>query len=142
MKSVSPSVWRARLTHRLALCLSLLLLSSSLPFVTHGQLQTDAPEIAGRAWDTHATGKRAEFVPGSVLVRFRSDKAAKMAEAATAALPLADGGQVPLSIEAVAGSNLVAGLRHVTVAPEDTLAAVKALNERPDVLYAEPDYVR
>src|SRR2546421_9707552 len=106
MKSVSPSLWRARLTHRLALCLSLLLLSSSLPFVTHGQLQTDAETAREAAVKQASAGrKRVEFVPGRVLVRFRTDTAAKAAETRVASVKLADGAEAATEVERFEGSD-------------------------------------
>jgi subtilisin family serine protease len=125
------------------LCLSLLVVSvaASLPFATHGQLQTDAEQARVRP-ATWPTQRKSEFIPGSVIVRFRTDAAAVMAERAVAPLMLADGGEVAARVEKFAGSDLVKGLRLVNVAPAETLRAVAALKARADVLYAEPNYVR
>ncbi len=144
MKSVSPSVQHLRRNaRRLTLWFGLLLLAGSVPFITHGQRQADDEQAAMVAVRTAQAGhKRAEFVPGSVLVRFRTDAAAKTAERNVAALQLADGAQVETQVERFAGSDLVKGLRLAHVAPDETLQAVAALNSRPDVLYAEPDYLR
>jgi subtilisin family serine protease len=115
-----------------------LLVAVVFPFATHGRLQTDAePADAATVKPT-----RAEFVPGSVLVRFRSDEAAKLAERTATALQLPDATQAPMRVERFEGSDLLPGLRHVHVTAADTLQAVAALNARPDVLYAEPDYIR
>jgi subtilisin family serine protease len=143
MKSVSPSVRRARTARRLALWLSLSLLVASLSFITHGQLQTDAEaakELAIK--QANAGHKHTEFVPGRVLVRFRTDTAAKAAESRVASLRLADGEVAATQVARFEGSNMIPGLRVVNVAPEQTLQTVAALNARSDVLYAEPDYVR
>jgi len=54
-----------------------------------------------------------------------------------------EGRQLPLQIERVdQGRELVAGLRLVRVAPDDTLNAIAALRSRSDVIYAEPNYIR
>ncbi len=142
MKAVSPSVRPARRNaRRLTLWLSLLLVTASLSFITHGRLQADEGRATAGARRTIADKVDAPFVAGNVLVRFRSETAAKTAAASVAALRLADGGDAPLRLERFEGSDLVKGLRLAHVAPADTLAAIAALNARPDVLYAEPDYI-
>jgi uncharacterized repeat protein (TIGR01451 family) len=95
-----------------------------------------------------ATDKQPEFVPGHVLVRFRPGAATAGATASRKSAPArvaavsTEGREIPLTVENFGGSDVVEGLRLARVAPEDTLAAVEALRERPDVLYAEPDYIR
>ncbi|MBD0326786.1 MAG: hypothetical protein ICV68_10155, partial [Pyrinomonadaceae bacterium] len=84
---------------------------------------------------------RADFVPGEILVRFRSRKLAKDNEQNARTL-YNKGRVISINIERVEGSELVEGLRLARVAPEETLQAVAALNEQADVLYAEPNYVR
>src|SRR5256714_964191 len=92
-----------------------------------------------------APGRKAEFVPGSVLVRFRTGSemlsAASGARRAHTSLPSEDGREIAAQVEDFAGGEIVEGLRLVHVAPEETLDAVKALSARADVLYAEPDYI-
>ena len=83
---------------------------------------------------------RARFIPGEVLVRFRSESHAKSLKQVDA-LQI-EGRGIPLKIEEVEASHLLAGLRLARVNPADTLAAVEALAARPDVLYAEPNYAR
>ncbi len=144
MKSVSPSArpaWRS--TRRLTLWLGLLLLAGSVPFITHGQRQADGERATTFGAPRTIVDKLddAPFVPGHVLVRFRSDALAERAEAASAALTLADGEDAAVQVEQFDGSELVDGLRLAHVAPADTLAAIAALNARADVLYAEPDYI-
>src|SRR5205085_7124566 len=82
MKSVLSSVRRVRSMRRLMLGLSLALTAACLPFISHGQLQET--ETAQRATVRPAGAKHrgAAYVPGSVLVRFRTDAAAQTAEAA------------------------------------------------------------
>jgi uncharacterized repeat protein (TIGR01451 family) len=52
------------------------------------------------------------------------------------------GREIPMQVEALGETEIVEGLRLARVAPENTLQAIQALNSRPDVLYAEPNYVR
>ncbi|HEX8071798.1 MAG TPA: S8 family serine peptidase, partial [Pyrinomonadaceae bacterium] len=149
MKSVSPSSPRRRPSGRgrtrratpwLGLAL-LLAVAAACPFVTHGSLQTGADETAPRGV-ARAGEKPKEFVPGRVLVRFRSDTAAKAAESSVSALAKPGGETFGVRVERFEGSELVKGLRLAAVEPADTLAAVAAFKDRADVLYAEPDYVR
>lgn len=86
----------------------------------------------------------AEFVPGEVLVRFRpgsavvakSDRLSRMLP-----LRLQDGREIPVEVTSFGGSELVEGLRLARVPAEDTLRAVERLNARPDVEFAEPNYI-
>ncbi|HEV2764537.1 MAG TPA: S8 family serine peptidase, partial [Pyrinomonadaceae bacterium] len=119
------------------LLLVLLALSAALAalaFVPRGVTGARPPA------DPRAKRDAAVFVPGSVLVRFRSDASAKAAGGVRALR--ADGRELAVRVERFEGSELVEGLRVARVAAEDTLAAVEAFNARPDVLYAEPSYVR
>jgi subtilisin family serine protease len=87
---------------------------------------------------------RAEFVPGSVLVRFRPGTAlaARTAQKRAALTVRSTGGrQIPAEVREADGLEIVEGLRVAHVAPGDTLEAVEAFKARADVLYAEPDYV-
>jgi len=80
-----------------------------------------------------------EFVPGEVLVRYRSELVAKQQTLQT--LVSSDGRQLAIQIERFDGADIVPGLRLAHVAPGDTMAAIQALKQQPDVLYAEPNYV-
>ncbi len=84
--------------------------------------------------------KRPEFVPGDVLVRYKSEAAAKRQQSAVATVN-AEGRAIPMQVERFLGSNVVDGLRLARVAPEDTLNAIAALKAQPDVIYAEPNYI-
>ncbi|HEV2801020.1 MAG TPA: S8 family serine peptidase [Pyrinomonadaceae bacterium] len=84
----------------------------------------------------------AQFVPGEVLVRFRTETAAKTAEAVSLPLRAADDGSlIEVDIESFGGSETVRGLRLAKVDPARTLEAVAELAARSDVLYAEPNYI-
>jgi len=89
-----------------------------------------------------AVGKRTRppYVPGEVLVRYRSEKVAK-AQTRTATVLGTEGLELPVQIERFRASDLVEGLRLGRVAAEDTMAAIQALKQQPDVLYAEPNYI-
>src|SRR5215216_3534684 len=88
-----------------------------------------------------SSSKPQRFIPGEVLVRYRSESMARAKEAGPIDLPAQAGARVSAQVERLRASRLVPGLRRVRVAPEDTLEAVAALNNQPDVLYAEPNYI-
>jgi uncharacterized repeat protein (TIGR01451 family) len=102
----------------------------------------DGGDAASFADQKNAAKPGAEFVPGEALVRFRSEAKAAGVEASGARLELGDDvGGTPVQISSFEGSELVPGLRLARFEAADTLAAVAALAERADVLYAEPNYV-
>jgi uncharacterized repeat protein (TIGR01451 family) len=119
----------------LAAALICSLVATALPFISQAALTSADRQT------TKLKSEKAEFVPGEILVRFRSEPAAKGKEQAQVAL-YDSGREISIRIERFDGSKLIAGLRLARVAPEETLRAVAALNEQPDVLYAEPNYVR
>jgi Subtilase family/Fervidolysin N-terminal prodomain len=91
--------------------------------------------------DSKREGKRRrpEYVPGQILVRFRNEVTAK-GETRSAVLH-ANGRSIPIRIERYGGSDLVEGSRIAYVDPADTLTVIEELNQRSDVLYAEPNYI-
>jgi subtilisin family serine protease len=134
---------RALRARRVVLIVSLFLVAASIPFISHGAGQDQ--ELPTRNSQPSAKGlanitEGAEFVPGEVLVRFRTDAAAKRAEAAPQSLRAGDDGDA-VTFERFEGSDIVRGLRVARVQPERTLEAVRQLAARPDVLYAEPNYI-
>lgn len=88
-----------------------------------------------------STGKRQRFIPGEVLVRYRSESMARVKDDRDIDVSTLDGARLRTRVERFGGSRLISGLRRVRVAPEDTLEAVIALSTQPDVLYAEPNYI-
>jgi subtilisin family serine protease len=118
-------------------------LAAGLPYIKAGAWQQE--EERPRKSQIVAKGaanivEGAEFVPGEVLVRFRTDAAAKSAEASPMSLQReVDGGEV--SFQRFEGSDMVRGLRLAKVEESRTLEALAELAERPDVLYAEPNYI-
>jgi alpha-tubulin suppressor-like RCC1 family protein/Tol biopolymer transport system component/subtilisin family serine protease len=109
------------------------------------------PRITGAVWTENsqaakgkeAKGKtsRAEFVPGEVLVRFRQDTPGGKGAARANMTLRTETRTIEVLVEQFSVSESVEGLRLARVEPEETLAAVDALNARPDVLYAEPNYI-
>jgi subtilisin family serine protease len=90
--------------------------------------------------------RRAEFIPGEVLVRFKHNKGLqgpaylsipnKTRAAPSIASPPE---QILVKVDRFAGSDLVDGLRIAHTS--DTGKAIAALRSRDDVLYAEPNYI-
>ena len=83
---------------------------------------------------------RPRFVPGEVLVRYRSESMAKN-RTGRSVIAARTGELLSLNVERRKGADLLPGLRLVHVAPEDTLKTVAALRSQPDVLNAEPNYI-
>ena len=105
-----------------------------LRFAAHAQNQQSALPTSPK--------KQAEFVPGEVLVRFRPGEIVAKTKGKMQLSMLSDGRSLRVEINSFGGSDLIPGLRLARVAPEATLEAIKALQARPDVLYAEPNYIR
>lgn len=126
------------LGRRSLLFIGCLLCATLLPYaVRPTRAVTDAPAVPAKR-------PAAEFVPGEIMVRFRPEALSGNKMAAQFALTLRTEREpaLPVMVEHFEASELVSGLRVAHVAPGDTLAAIAALNQRPDILYAEPNYVR
>jgi subtilisin family serine protease len=127
---VRPSL-RTRLGFVFLMCVGLVLLSVMfLPPRSRAKQQLSK----------RTKSARPRFVPGEVLVRYRTES---MAQSKTGRTMIAtrEGRQLSVQVEHFDGSDLVKGLRLARVAPENTLQAVAALRNQPDVLYAEPNYI-
>ena len=122
---------RGRIVFTFLICLGLLLLSLALLPSRSGAKQQSA---------TKSKSSRPRFVPGEVLVRYRNESTAQR-KTGKVLMAARDGRQLAAQVERFDGSDLVTGLRLVRVAAEDTLSAVAALRNQPDVLYAEPNYI-
>ena len=122
---------RRRFAFAVLVCFGLLLFSFTL-----------LPLPSGAKVQSRSKGKssRPRFVPGEVLVRYRSELTAQ-SKSGRMVMATREGRQFSAQVEHFDGSNLVKGLRLVRVAPEDTLSALAALRSQPDVLYAEPNYI-
>ena len=106
----------------------------NLPRAAHAQNQQSAlPAVPG---------KQAEFVPGELLVRFRPGETVANTKGTTQLSMLSGGRSLRVEINSFGGSDLLEGLKLARVSPERMLDAIKALRVRPDVLYAEPNYIR
>jgi uncharacterized repeat protein (TIGR01451 family) len=146
---MSPSRRTRKLSHpalrhrRVALFLCLAL-AASLGYMLAQRpaaaSQTRAQTAARAAQSLQS--KARPFVPGEILVRFRAEAAGSDAETAIASLPAASGGEIPIKFESERGLEIVRGLRLARVPAAETESALAALRARPDVLYAEPNYVR
>jgi hypothetical protein len=98
--------------------------AAALPLLVRAGLQSSAtPEPQQKQ-------KRAEFIPGEILVRFRKDAAATKSRHMEMTVVEA-GRQIPLQVERLDGSEIVEGLRLARVAPEDTMRAIEALQDPP-----------
>jgi serine protease len=112
----------------LALLSSLTLLAVLPPHVSQASLASQKP----------ATPRS---VPGEILVRFREDASVVKRGLRDTMVQTADHAQVTVQLESLSPVEVVRGLRLARVAPEQTESAMRALNARPDVLYAEPNYL-
>src|ERR1051326_7432731 len=97
---------------------------------------------------------RAAFVPGQALVRFKPGRGlqgaaslpvpnheASIESLGKSAVMAQAQEQVSVNVDRFEGSEVVDGLRLASMAPDDTLKAIAALQARDDVLYAEPNYL-
>src|SRR6478735_1565225 len=127
--------FRISLTTVLIICLGLII-ASLLTFPSH----SGAKLVPVQETKTTKKPRRQQFVPGEVLVRFRSES---MAAHRTGSLRLtAKTGQLlSMKVENFDGSEILPGLRVVRVNEADTMTAIRALRAQPDVLYAEPNYI-
>src|SRR5215211_8574843 len=118
-----------------SVCLGLLVLAS-VTFPVNSGAKPQTPQESRSQTKRHGP----DFVPGEVLVRYRSESHAR-GKGASMRIAALDGTVVPVDVERFGGSDLVQGLRLARVPHEDTLKAVAALRRQPDVLYAEPNYI-
>ena len=80
-------------------------------------------------------------VPGEILVRFRPESKGK--RLGRQVVVEKTGRQIPMMIAALNPAfEIVEGLRVARVSPADTGNAIDALRTRPDVVYAEPNFIR
>jgi len=118
-----------------SVCIALIALASiSFP------ANSDAKFQSAQESKPQTKRRRPAFVPGEILVRFRSESHAK-SRGLTTRVAANDGTLVDVNVQRFGGSDLVEGLRRARVGPKDTLKAVAALRRLPDVVYAEPNYI-
>ena len=124
-----------RITLAFSVCLGLLVLASVSFPVSSGA----NPQPAQKS-QSQPKRRGPAFVPGEVLVRYRSESHAR-SKGTSMRVAALDGSVVPMDLQRFGGSDLVEGLRLARVSPEDTLKTIAALRKQPDVLYAEPNYI-
>ena len=124
----------------------------ALPPGSWASLQANGNKTSADLRDAAGKRRRPEFVPGQALVRFKKGRAIEgttyiaVPRPVGLALPKSADAQenqeqVLARIERFEGSDLLDGLRLARVNSQDTLKAIAALRARPDVLYAEPNYI-
>jgi uncharacterized repeat protein (TIGR01451 family) len=84
----------------------------------------------------------ARSVPGEIIVRFRPEVPIAKGSSQLESAVVGGRAEIPVDFQSLAGPELVRGLRLARVAPAETERAIEALRARPDVLYAEPNYIR
>ena len=127
---------RLRILLSFAICLGLVVLALRFSPPSSGARVPPTQDVTARPFK----GLRRAFVPGEVLVRYRSESQAKT-RTGSRRITAMNGESVPVDVQRFDGSDLIEGARLVHVAAEDTLKAVAALRVQPDVLYAEPNYI-
>ncbi|MEO8435979.1 MAG: S8 family peptidase, partial [Pyrinomonadaceae bacterium] len=122
-----------------------------LPSGSRASLQSGASNTSSASRDVSGKRARPDFVPGEALVRFKRGRALQ----GNIHIAVPNGGIAPLQrseteenqeqilmrVERFEGSDLVDGLRIARFASPDTGKAIAALNNRADVIYAEPNYI-
>lgn len=91
-----------------------------------------------------ASGKNTRFasIPGQIIVRFKPQAAAATKNLQVQQVEVAGRGQISMRVESLGESEIVPGLRVAHVDPKDTAIAIETLRADPDVIYAEPNFVR
>ncbi len=118
-----------------ALCLGLIV-ATLMSFPSRSRAQLEPVQETKSAKKTQSR----RFAPGKVLVRYKSESIAKLR---TGSLRVAtkDGELLSMKVDDFGASSMLPGLRLARVDENDTLKAVGALREHPDVLYAELNYI-
>jgi subtilisin family serine protease len=122
-----------RITLLCAVCLGLLVLAS-VSFTPRSDAKP--AQVTG----SQKRQRLPAYVPGQVLVRYRSEPIAH-SKGTSMRIAALDGTLLPVDMERRHASDLLPGLRLARVAPEDTLKTIEALRQNPDVLSAEPNYI-
>ena len=118
-----------------------LALVALLPIAQRAERQSQGPQALRQATRQQTKTRSPNAVPGEILVRFRPES--KGRRLGSQVVTEKTGRQIPMSIKAVSPAfEIVDGLRVAQVNPADTSRAIEALRSRPDVVYAEPNYIR
>src|SRR5690349_16386507 len=119
----------------------LLIFVALLPIKQRAERQSQGPQRRLAVPGEKTKKDRLDAVPGDILVRFRPGS--KGRQLGRQVVTEKTGRQIPLSVESAgSASEIVEGLRIVRVNPDDTSKAIAALRARPDVVYAEPNFIR
>lgn len=120
------------------LCLFLLAIgvAAALPVLSSATRQSDQEVTSS------SKSRRLNAVPGEFIVRFREDSAGATKAVHTQQLDVAGKGQLSMRVETLGAADIVEGLRLVQVASGDSSSVLEALRARPDVIYAEPNFIR
>jgi subtilisin family serine protease len=128
--------------------LALLFLFSLILILFASSILPTSQAIVSPQEPADALKSRNEFVPGEILVRYKTELLAKQLTSFVgekgAGIQTVLGGQgseIEVQLERFDGSDIVPGLRLAYVAPEETLTAIEALRKDPNVVYAEPNYL-
>jgi Tol biopolymer transport system component/subtilisin family serine protease len=134
---VSPYRWLFLLT-------ILLLLVTLLPIGQRAERQSQGQGQQRRLLNApreQSKKTRLNAVPGEILVRFRPGS--KGRQPGLQIVTEKTGRQIPFSVESAGtAADIVEGLRVAVVNPADTSDSIAALRARPDVIYAEPNFIR
>jgi len=110
---------------------------------SHAKINIRMPQRPTESSTGSATpNKSLNSVPGEILVRFRNDSATAKSRNRSELAIEESGRPISVQIESLTqGPEIVKGLRLARVKLSDTTRAITALRARPDVLYAERNYV-
>src|ERR1044071_6068752 len=120
-----------------AVCLGLLVLASVSFTVNSDAKRAPAPQVTALSQKKQ---RLQSYVPGQVLVRYRSEPIAH-SKGASMRIAALDGTLMPVDVERPRAADLLPGLRLARVAPEDTLKTIEAMRQNPEGLTAEPNYI-
>src|SRR5262249_23945535 len=134
--SCRPMSTYIRIALLFAVCLGLLVLATvSFP------VRSDAKRAPAQQTALSQKKQRLQsYVPGQVLVRYRSEPMAR-SKGTSMRIAALDGTLLPVDMERPRAADLLPGLRLARVAPEDTMKTIEALRQHPAVLTAEPNYI-
>ena len=108
-----------------------------LPITQRAQRQSQKVKVPSERTKNNSLNA----VPGEILVRFRPESKSK--QLGRHVVTEKSGRQISLLLKAVSPKfEIVEGLRVAQVNPADTSNAIEALRARPDVIYAEPNFIR
>ena len=135
--ALAGKIPHVRILLSLSICLGLVVLATSFPTASSGARAL--PPQAAKSQPPYKGLQRA-YVPGEVLVRYRSESLAK-GRSGSSRITALNGDSLAIEVQRFGGSDVLEGARIAYVPPDETLQAVAALKRQPEVLYAEPNYI-